>query len=294
MCKAATRREVVAKLSVVVGSLSCTQEYAPVCASKQVMCIKAPCDPVPTTYSNKCMAEADGASFLYAGACRAAMTNPADDPQCQIWFDGCNTCSRATPGGVAMCTMMACMISPDQTPRAPYCKTYFTGSGNKAPVISSFTGPTVLKPGEQGTWRITASDPENGTLTYDITWGDENGNVLPLVAASNATKAMTQNTTFTHSYLTEGTYTVSITVRDQKGATATASVTVQITATPVACTMDYVPVCGRPTGCVNTCSGTYCAAMCQQPPLTTYSNRCVLDAANATFVHDGACERAGV
>lgn len=47
----------------------CTMEYAPVCAEKQVQCIKAPCNPIKQTYSNKCMASWDTATFLYNGKC---------------------------------------------------------------------------------------------------------------------------------------------------------------------------------------------------------------------------------
>ncbi len=47
----------------------CTMEYAPVCGEKQVQCIKAPCNPIKQTYSNKCMASWDNATFLYNGNC---------------------------------------------------------------------------------------------------------------------------------------------------------------------------------------------------------------------------------
>ncbi len=40
---------------------------------------------------------------------------------CKVWYDGCNTCSRNTPGGPMMCTMMACMTDHQET----YCKDYF-------------------------------------------------------------------------------------------------------------------------------------------------------------------------
>lgn len=49
--------------------IACTMEYAPVCGSKQVQCIKAPCDPIKKTYSNMCMMNADGASFVSQGEC---------------------------------------------------------------------------------------------------------------------------------------------------------------------------------------------------------------------------------
>lgn len=47
----------------------CTMEYAPVCGEKQVLCIKAPCNPIKQSYSNKCMAAGDNAIFLYNGSC---------------------------------------------------------------------------------------------------------------------------------------------------------------------------------------------------------------------------------
>ena len=47
----------------------CTMEYAPVCGSKQVQCIKAPCDPIIQTYGNSCQLKADGASLVHTGEC---------------------------------------------------------------------------------------------------------------------------------------------------------------------------------------------------------------------------------
>jgi len=51
----------------------CTQEYRPVCATRDngVRCVTTPCDSTETkTYSNGCMACADPAVyFYYPGAC---------------------------------------------------------------------------------------------------------------------------------------------------------------------------------------------------------------------------------
>ncbi|MEK6873235.1 MAG: hypothetical protein AABW91_00135 [Nanoarchaeota archaeon] len=44
---------------------ACTTLYKPVCAFKQVECIKAPCYPVPETYSNICSACADKRTLFY-------------------------------------------------------------------------------------------------------------------------------------------------------------------------------------------------------------------------------------
>ena len=42
----------------------CTMQYEPVCAEKQVQCVKAPCDPIKQTYGNSCMAAADQAKVI--------------------------------------------------------------------------------------------------------------------------------------------------------------------------------------------------------------------------------------
>jgi len=47
----------------------CTQQYDPVCAKKDVVCIKAPCPSLDQTYSNECMAKVDGAYDIKPGEC---------------------------------------------------------------------------------------------------------------------------------------------------------------------------------------------------------------------------------
>lgn len=47
----------------------CTKEYLPVCGKIQVQCIKAPCPPIATTFSNKCEAENAKATDIATGAC---------------------------------------------------------------------------------------------------------------------------------------------------------------------------------------------------------------------------------
>ncbi|MFW5704263.1 MAG: hypothetical protein ACOCXG_00325 [Nanoarchaeota archaeon] len=47
----------------------CTMEYAPVCASVQVQCVRAPCPPINQTFSNACMAKTKDATVLYKGEC---------------------------------------------------------------------------------------------------------------------------------------------------------------------------------------------------------------------------------
>jgi hypothetical protein len=47
-------------------------EYAPVCASVAIQCIKAPCDPVEQTFGNRCQMNANKlATFLHEWECGA-------------------------------------------------------------------------------------------------------------------------------------------------------------------------------------------------------------------------------
>ena len=339
-CLAPVKREIVGRIKIYVGSVtSCTTEYNPVCGRKILAsCTTGNCN-VDTTYSNRCSMEADSAKFLYQGQCRVDTGDPANDPQCKLWFDGCNTCSRNTPGGTAICTLRACILGyPEgQGPPKPYCREYFSDSSNKPPTISSFSGPTTLNVNQTGTWAIKASDPNNGSLRYQITWGDE-AMVSPYGLVSAAPeRAFTQTTTFTHAYSNAGTYTVTIQVFNddysnyKEGATAKTSSTVRVGAgvcpavaapsgttctttdniqgiwqlyttdqgcqnwrcaasIPVACTAEYAPVCGRtPDSCFFTDPPpASCSGMGWREE-RTYSNRCMMNAAGATFLYEGQC-----
>ena len=48
----------------------CTMDYTPVCWKINVQCIKAPCDPVWETFSNKCTAENRWALDIYEWKCK--------------------------------------------------------------------------------------------------------------------------------------------------------------------------------------------------------------------------------
>jgi heat shock protein HslJ len=63
-------------LSFASEPVACTMEYAPVCGKVQVQCIKAPCDPVPETFANRCMAVAGHATDIREGACESVATAP--------------------------------------------------------------------------------------------------------------------------------------------------------------------------------------------------------------------------
>ena len=105
-----------------------------------------------------------------------------------------------------------------------------SGGSNLPPVIHGISGPTVLRVGETGTWTMTASDPENGLLSYNVIWGDETkAEVQSGVPAP--TRPGVQTATFTHSYARTGVYTPTFTVTDNVGFSARTSISVNVSGT---------------------------------------------------------------
>ena len=273
--------------------VACTMEYDPVCGQPPMPKIDCPVGafcaqpatmPAPTTYSNMCHLKAAGAEFLYEGACGEKL-NPEIPKNCKVWYDGCNTCSRTEPGGMLACTMMACFEQG-----TPYCKAYFEDDGNKPPVISSFSGPTVLNVDETGTWTIKASDSENDDLSYYVTWGDEElWNVISPTAELDLATKFVQTTTFEHAYDAVGVYTVTVVVMDEERQQTKTSTTVKVVEEdPVACTTEYAPVCGQITSCIGP-DNPWIMAPCYMQQ-KTFSNLCYMKSAGYSFAYDGECD----
>jgi len=73
--------------------IACTREYMPVCGLIQVQCVTTPCDPLPTTYSNKCMAEAAGATDITEGVCGLVeLKEICENTEGANWVEGYNEC----------------------------------------------------------------------------------------------------------------------------------------------------------------------------------------------------------
>lgn len=143
-------------------------------------------------------------------------------------------------GGSEVGVAIACPITLPICPSGSDIRSYTGPDGcpifsceprqtNLPPVINGMGGPSELKVSETGTWSVSAYDPENGQLTYYVSWGDEK--TVPITTASLKTSAASsQASTFTHSYSSSGTYTVRFTVVDDKGASAQSSITVNVAA----------------------------------------------------------------
>lgn len=103
------------------------------------------------------------------------------------------------------------------------------GSGNKAPIITSITGPTALGLNEFGSWKVNATDPEGGTLTYHVSRGDEGfEDILRSLAGIGGT--YTSASSVSHAYAKAGTYTMQVSVKDSAGAAAVGVVTIKVSA----------------------------------------------------------------
>ncbi len=100
-------------------------------------------------------------------------------------------------------------------------------SATNAILNSSLSTNVSLTP---STWNVKASDPQNGSLSYAVDWGDVS---LKPLARVNQEPVFVQTSTFTHAYANPGKYTVKFSVSNTAGLSTASSVTVHITGTSV-------------------------------------------------------------
>lgn len=97
----------------------------------------------------------------------------------------------------------------------------------QSPVINGIDTQTSLAVNQSGTWTVHATDPLNGTLSYSVNWGDS---MYPVAgySASAASPQFSQSTSFTHSYSSAGTYTITFTIKNSSGQQTQTSSTVVV------------------------------------------------------------------
>lgn len=101
-------------------------------------------------------------------------------------------------------------------------------SGNQPPRVDAIDGPTTLTTNQYGAWTVSASDPENGALSYSVVWGDEDiQSLLSLVAGLN-TAVFSSVSRLVHYFTKAGMYTPEVTVRDPAGNIALSNFTVSV------------------------------------------------------------------
>ena len=89
-----------------------------------------------------------------------------------------------------------------------------TPSSSLNPVVTEITGPTTLRVGESGTWRVTVATPSDSQLTYRVLWGDE---PISTQFLTNSTPVTQNSSTFNHSYSTAGNYIVRFFIQSDNG-----------------------------------------------------------------------------
>ena len=107
-------------------------------------------------------------------------------------------------------------------------KEYPASTTNRPPAFKAApTGPASINSGEQGTWIFHAGDPDGRSLTYTASWGDN-------TVGDSGVRAVSPNVsstfTFTHTYRSPGTYTITFGLRDSEGAYTTATKAVEVVA----------------------------------------------------------------
>ncbi len=148
--------------------------------------------------------------------------------------------------------------------------TITSGSSSQYPVISGVSGPTTLNVGQQGTWTVKASDPNNGTLSYSVVWGDEtvcSGNVCATSINGSPTPPV-QQSTFTHVYNTAGTFTPKFTVTNSAGLNTQTSLSVSVGKTTTTCALT-AKVVGTNLAENNTAWGFDVAVSAVNPPTSS-------------------------
>lgn len=162
--------------------------------------------------------EADGRTIKFNvpdalnPACLSAVPYPCEMPS-RMTTPGTYPVSVMNSSGIVSNSLNFTVTSADTT-------------GNNTPVISGVSGPTALGVGEQGTWTITAYDPNKGTLSYSVVWGDEPTTLGS--AARPQTSSIQQTATFTHVYAAPGTYNPRFTVSNANGLSAQTSLSVTV------------------------------------------------------------------
>lgn len=114
------------------------------------------------------------------------------------------------------------------TNAVPFTVTSLNSIGNNgAPTITSVSGPTNLSVSQQGTWTFVINSNGASYTTVSASWGDT-GNGYVNQAAPQVIYG-SQTVTFTHAYVSDGTFTLTFTASNLNGQSNTYTSTVNVT-----------------------------------------------------------------
>ena len=147
-------------------------------------------------------------------------TDTSTDPDGSIvirnWNFGDNTNSTSSEKTIqhiytAAGTYQVILTVTDNNGATNTKKTSIIIKGNNPPTQPKIIGPTSGHKNNLYNFTVTSSDPENDTIQYKITWGDENSYV-------NTSTFLPSNTPFTcgHRWTTPGAYQIRVGASDNK------------------------------------------------------------------------------
>ena len=93
--------------------------------------------------------------------------------------------------------------------------------------ISGIDAPNTLAVNNTGTWMVHVTGAQNGTLHYNVLWGDEI--YYGAGAMSPTSYPVYSNATFTHTYTRTGIFNPQFTVTDDFGHSVTGTASVNVT-----------------------------------------------------------------
>ncbi len=156
----------------------------------------------------------------------------------RIWDD-----SQYAPAGAYL--VQVCIAGSDVCDSSDSYFKITSISNIGLPIVSGVSGPTTLAVGQQGTWTVSASDPNNGNLYYSVVWGDESS--VPCAsggACATASAQYQQTATFTHTYSNDGYYLPKFMVMNTSGESVATTLSVRVgsTSTSIPTPLDTIQV----------------------------------------------------
>ncbi len=100
---------------------------------------------------------------------------------------------------------------------------------NTSPVLVSVDQPTAFSATKSFRWGVVVFDPDDKVLTVTVNWGDGKTDT---VVASTTIPGKGLEAPFTHVFAEPGTYFLTMTIEDSKGATYTQPTTIVVTEPP--------------------------------------------------------------
>ena len=102
----------------------------------------------------------------------------------------------------------------------------WNNTGSVLPTLSAITGPSNVEARTTNTWSVTTNGSNNGYVTLQANWGD--GSTSNSNGSQNSYEYGNQSYSFSHEYLSGGSYTIRITATNNYGQSTYATYPVYV------------------------------------------------------------------